>query len=58
MAGGAGSQLARGGMLTKVLAAKRAARSGASTVIADGREEHVLTRSPPAKPRRSSSPRR
>jgi len=44
MAGGAGSQLARGGMLTKVLAAKRAARSGASTVIADGREPHVLTR--------------
>ena len=44
MAGGAGSQLARGGMLTKVLAAKRAARSGASTVIADGREERVLTR--------------
>ncbi len=44
MAGGAGSQLARGGMLTKVLAAKRAARSGASTVIADGREESVLTR--------------
>ena len=36
--------LARGGMLTKVLAAKRAARSGASTVIADGREERVLTR--------------
>jgi len=31
-------------MLTKVLAAKRAARSGASTVIADGREERVLTR--------------
>ena len=44
MAGGAGSHLARGGMLTKVLAAKRAARSGASTVIADGREERVLTR--------------
>ena len=44
MAGGAGSQLGRGGMLTKVLAAKRAARSGASTVIADGREERVLTR--------------
>jgi glutamate 5-kinase len=44
MAGGAGSALARGGMLTKVLAAKRAARSGASTVIADGREERVLTR--------------
>jgi glutamate 5-kinase len=44
MAGGAGSQLGRGGMLTKVLAAKRAARSGASTIIADGREERVLTR--------------
>ena len=44
MAGGAGSALARGGMLTKILAAKRAARSGASTVIAWGREENVLTR--------------
>jgi glutamate 5-kinase len=44
MAGGAGTQLGRGGMLTKVLAAKRAARSGASTVIADGREERVLSR--------------
>jgi glutamate 5-kinase len=44
MAGGAGTALARGGMLTKVLAAKRAARSGASTVIANGREERVLTR--------------
>ncbi len=43
MAGGAGA-LGRGGMLTKVLAAKRAARSGASTVIADGREENILTR--------------
>jgi glutamate 5-kinase len=44
MAGGAGSQLGRGGMLTKVLAAKRAARSGASTVIANGREANVLAR--------------
>jgi glutamate 5-kinase len=44
MAGGAGSAVGRGGMLSKVLAAKRAARSGASTVIADGREEDVLTR--------------
>ena len=43
MAGGAGA-LGRGGMLTKILAAKRAARSGASTVIASGREERVLTR--------------
>jgi glutamate 5-kinase len=44
MAGGAGSELARGGMLTKVLAAKRAARSGAHTVIASGREVDVLLR--------------
>jgi len=44
MAGGAGSALGRGGMLTKVLAAKRAARSGASTVIASGRERDVLLR--------------
>ncbi|HXX82827.1 MAG TPA: glutamate 5-kinase [Casimicrobiaceae bacterium] len=44
IAGGTGSALARGGMLTKVLAAKRAARSGASTVIADGREEEILVR--------------
>jgi glutamate 5-kinase len=44
MAGGAGSALGRGGMLSKVLAAKRAARSGASTVIADGRVEDVLLR--------------
>ncbi len=44
MAGGAGSLLARGGMLTKVLAAKRAARSGASTVIASGREPQILRR--------------
>lgn len=44
MAGGAGSALGRGGMLSKVLAAKRAARSGASTVIASGREADVLTR--------------
>ena len=44
MAGGAGSALGRGGMLTKVLAAKRAAGSGASTVIASGRESDVLLR--------------
>jgi glutamate 5-kinase len=44
MAGGAGSSIGRGGMLTKVLAAKRAARSGASTVIAWGREPDVLLR--------------
>lgn len=44
MAGGAGSALGRGGMLTKVLAAKRAALSGVHTVIAYGREENVLLR--------------
>lgn len=44
MAGGAGSSLGRGGMITKILAAKRAAGSGASTVIAWGREENVLVR--------------
>ena len=44
MAGGAGSTIGRGGMLTKVLAARRAGRSGASTVIASGREPDVLTR--------------
>ena len=44
MAGGAGSAIGRGGMLTKVLAAKRAAGSGTSTVIAWGREPDVLLR--------------
>lgn len=44
MAGGAGSTVGTGGMLTKVLAAKRAANSGAHTVIASGREENVLGR--------------
>ncbi|MGA8392245.1 MAG: glutamate 5-kinase [Burkholderiaceae bacterium] len=44
MAGGAGSNIGRGGMITKILAAKRAAGSGASTVIAWGREPDVLIR--------------
>jgi glutamate 5-kinase len=44
MAGSAGSSLGRGGMITKILAAKRAAGSGASTVIAWGREPNVLLR--------------
>ena len=44
MCGRAGSHIAKGGMLTKVLAAKRAARSGAHTVIASGREPDVLLR--------------
>jgi glutamate 5-kinase len=44
MAGSAGSHIGRGGMLTKILAAKRAARSGAHTVIASGHEPDVLLR--------------
>ena len=44
MAGGAGSSIGSGGMITKILAAKRAAGSGASTVIAWGREPQVLLR--------------
>lgn len=44
MAGGAASSLSKGGMITKILAAKRAARSGAGTIIASGREEDVLVR--------------
>ena len=44
MAGGTGSHFALGGMLTKVLAAKRAAGSGAHTVIASGHENDVLPR--------------
>ncbi|CAN5636226.1 glutamate 5-kinase [soil metagenome] len=44
MAGGAGSSIGKGGMITKVLAARRAAGSGASSVIAWGREPDVLIR--------------
>ncbi|BBO19997.1 MAG: glutamate 5-kinase [Zoogloeaceae bacterium] len=44
MAGGAGSGISKGGMLTKVRAAQRAARSGAHTLIASGREADVLPR--------------
>ena len=44
MAGGVGSGVGTGGMITKILAAKRAAGSGASTVIAWGREPRVLQR--------------
>jgi glutamate 5-kinase len=44
MAGGVGSHVGSGGMLTKVRAAKRAARSGAHTVIVSGREPEVLLR--------------
>ena len=44
MAGGVGSNVGTGGMYTKVLAAKRAAFSGAATVVASGHEPDVLVR--------------
>ena len=44
MAGGSAGVLGRGGMQTKLRAARLAARSGAFTVIAGGRIEGVLTR--------------
>jgi glutamate 5-kinase len=44
IAGGTGSAIARGGMLTKVLAARRAATGGAHTVVASGRASDVLQR--------------
>ncbi len=43
MAGGSGA-LGRGGMRTKLIAAEKAAHSGASTLIASGREENVILR--------------
>jgi glutamate 5-kinase len=44
MAGGAGSSIGRGGMITKVRAARRAARSGADTLIASGHATDALLR--------------
>lgn len=44
MAGGAGSGISKGGMITKVRAAQRAARSGAHTLIVSGREPEALLR--------------
>ncbi len=44
MASGAGGALGRGGMLTKVRAARLAARSGSATVIAAGKDERILQR--------------
>jgi glutamate 5-kinase len=43
VAGGSRSGLGRGGMFTKVRAARLAARSGASTVIASGHLENVIS---------------
>ena len=44
VAAGSGGALGRGGMLTKVRAAARAARSGTLTLIASGKEDNVLQR--------------
>lgn len=44
MAGGSGSAIARGGMRSKLLAARRAAAGGAGTLIAPGRQPDVLLR--------------
>ena len=44
MAGGTGSGISKGGMITKVRAAQRAARSGAHTIIASGHEADALLR--------------
>ena len=44
MAAATGGALGRGGMLTKVRAARRAARSGALTMIVSGRDDNVLQR--------------
>jgi glutamate 5-kinase len=44
MAGGAGTSIGKGGMITKVIAAKRAAMSGAHTAIASGRETDPIVR--------------
>lgn len=44
MASDVGSIVGRGGMRTKIIAAKRAARSGAHTIIASGHEANVLVR--------------
>ncbi len=44
MAGGAGTSIGKGGMITKVIAAKRAAKSGAHTAIASGHETDPIIR--------------
>src|SRR5699024_2257 len=43
-AGGSGGRLGRGGMRTKIHAARQAARSGAATIIVRGLEDNVLER--------------
>lgn len=50
IAGGAGSGISRGGMITKIKAAQRAARSGANTLIVGGRESGALIRAANGEP--------
>ncbi|MFN3885001.1 MAG: glutamate 5-kinase, partial [Rhodocyclaceae bacterium] len=50
MAGGAGSGISKGGMITKIKAAQRAARSGAHTLIVSGREPDALIRAARGEP--------
>ena len=44
MAAATGGSIGRGGMFTKITAAKLAAKGGASTIIASGHEENILIR--------------
>ena len=44
MAGSAGSELSRGGMVTKIEAGKIATRAGCTMVIASGKHDHPLDR--------------
>ena len=55
MAGGAGSAISKGGMLTKIHAARRAARSGAHTLILGGRHPNALLNAANGAPRRHTS---
>ena len=50
MAGGAGSGISKGGMITKVRAAQRAARSGAHTLIASGHGDDPILRAMSGQP--------
>ncbi len=50
MAGGAGSSISKGGMITKIRAAQRAAKSGAHTLIVSGRESNSLVRAANGEP--------
>jgi len=50
VAGGSSGLLGRGGMITKIRAARLAARSGTATIIAPGVGENILTRIATAEP--------